>query len=121
MSVTVTYDYNFIKDATKETEGLVQRIYENRRYKIAQAFIDIVTPFVPVKSGDLRLSADIVDDGYAVKWSATNPRNGYDYAERQYKTEEYIHPRGGTDHWDTEAMFYEGETFLAKCEEILRK
>ena len=119
-SVSVTYDKDFIKDATAETENIVRKIYANRRYKIAQAFIDVCTPFVPVKSKALRNSAEIIDDGYAVKWSAENPNNGYDYAGIQYEIP-MQHPRGGTDHWDRDAMFYEGDTFIQKCEEILTK
>ena len=38
MGVEVSYDYDFIKDATKGVDNLVQRIYKNRRTQIAQAF-----------------------------------------------------------------------------------
>ena len=120
MSVSVQIDYDSVKDATRGVEDYVQRIYKDRRYQIAEAFIDIATPFVPIKDGDLRASATVVDGGYGVRWSATNPKNGYDYAGIQYNVP-MNHPRGGTDHWDQEAMFYEGDTFIQKCQEILTK
>ena len=121
MGVEVSYDYDFIKDATKGVDNLVQRIYKNRRTQIAQAFIDVCTPFVPVKTGALRESAQILDDGKAVKWSANNPKSGYDYAERQYYDASLQHPRGGIDHWDEAAMAYEGDTFMQRVEEILTR
>lgn len=120
MSVTVDIPYSDIKDVTNEIEGLVRRIFVNRRYPIAETFIDYCTPFVPVKSGALRSSATIVDNGYSVQWSAINPKSGYDYAQIQYEIP-FNHPRGGTDHWDQEMMWYEGENFVTAVAEILRK
>lgn len=120
MSVSVNVPLQEIKDYFDGVEGLVQRVYANRRYQIAETFVDVVTPFVPVKSGNLRASATILDDGRAVEWSAVNPRTGYNYAALQYEVP-MDHPRGGTDHWDQEAMWYEGDTFMDRVENILKK
>ena len=120
MSVSVQVDYDSVKDATRGIEDYVQRIYKDRRYQIAEAFIDIATPYVPIKDGDLRASATVVDNGYGIQWSAVNPKSGYNYAGIQYDVP-MNHPRGGTDHWDREALWYEGENFIQKCQEILTK
>ena len=120
MAVHVDIDYDSVKDATEGIEGLVQRIYANRRHKIAEAFIEVVTPFVPMKTGALRNSATIVDDGRAVTWHAENENTGYPYGDLQYEVP-YSHEYPETDHWDQAAMFYEGDTFIKKCEEILSK
>ena len=120
MSVRVEIPYSELKENIEYTENIVKRIYANRRNRIAEAFIDYCTPFVPIKSGALRSSATVVDNGYGVEWSATNPKSGYDYASVQYEVP-FEHPRGGTDHWDREMLFYEGDAFLSTVEEILTK
>jgi hypothetical protein len=51
------------------------------RQAIGQAFVDAVTPFVPMKSGQLRESGRATDDG-RVYWTATNL--GYNYAYAVY-------------------------------------
>lgn len=51
------------------------------RQEIGQAFVDAVTPFVPMKSGQLRASGRATDDG-RVYWTATN--KGYNYAYTVY-------------------------------------
>lgn len=51
------------------------------RLAIGEAFVDAVTPFVPMKSGALRDSGRATDDG-RVYWTATN--KGYNYASTVY-------------------------------------
>ena len=121
MSVTVDIPYDRVREATKGIEDYVQKIYEGRRYQIAEAFIDVVTPFVPVKHGYLRESATIVDSGHSVQWSAINPKTGYDYAGMQYETTWFEHPRGGYAEWDDIAMKYEGDTFIERVKDILER
>lgn len=121
MSVHVEIPYSDIRDATEDIEGLVRRIYENRRYQIAETFIDFCTPFVPVKKGNLRASATITDGGHSVQWSAINHKSGYDYAGIQYEVPMHHSTPGTTDHWDQEMMWYEGDNFIDAVAEILRK
>lgn len=121
MSVQVDISYSDIKECIDYTENMVKRIYANRRYQIAEKFIEYCTPFVPVKDGHLREGATIVDNGYAVEWSAINPRDGYDYAQIQYENEMFQHPKGGSAYWDREMMFYEGDAFLEEVKDILTK
>lgn len=121
MSVKVDIPYGAIRDSVRGIDDYVQRIYAGRRYQIAEEFIDTVTPFVPIKTGVLRSSATIIDNGYAVEWSATNPKNGYNYAPKQYEEIGYNHPRGGYAEWDQVAMAYEGEAFIEKVKDILAK
>lgn len=121
MSVSVDIPYSEIRDAVRGVEDYVQRIYAGRRYQVAETFIDTVTPFVPVKTGALRSGARIVDSGYGVQWSATNPKSGYDYASKQYYDTSYSHPKGGYAEWDKVAMAYEGDAFIEKVKDILEK
>ena len=121
MSVTVEVPFESIKEATSQMEGIVQRIYQNRRMQIAEAFVEVVTPFVPEKTGALRSSAEISADGRNVTWHAENPNNGYPYGDRQYEDTTYAHNFPQTDHWDQEAIWYEGDNFFKKCAEILNK
>ena len=120
MGVVVSIPYNEIRDSVRGLDDYVHRIYEGRRYQIAEEFIDLCTPFVPVKTGNLRLGASIVDNGYAVEWSAINPKNGFDYAPRQYY-EYFYHPIDGSDHWDEEMLLYEGDTFYERVKGILER
>ena len=108
-----------IKDALADAENTVKRIYEGRRYRIAETFIDFCTPYVPVKTGALREGAEIIDNGHAVTWSALSPK-GYDYANIQYN-EIFNHPIGGTNDWDYYMMIYEGDDFIEAVREILEK
>ena len=83
------------------------------RHDIGEEFVRIVTKYVPMKTGALRMSGRATDDG-RVYWSAVNPNSGYNYAEIQYYTQynhyttegtgpywvENVQP--GTDDWDNE-------------------
>ena len=97
-----------IKEALKRKAVSITQKPELRR-EIGQAFVDAVTPFVPMKEGALRESGSATTDG-RVYWTATN--KGYNYAAIQYETQynhyttkgtgpawaEKVHP--GTPEWD---------------------
>lgn len=83
------------------------------RQAIGEEFARIVTPYVPMKTGALRMSGRATSDG-RLYWSAINPNSGYNYAEIQYYTQynhyttegtgpywvEQVQP--GTSDWDNE-------------------
>ena len=108
-----------IKDYLEDAEDIVHRIYEGRRTQIAETFIEFCTPYVPIKTGQLRESAEVIDNGYAVRWSAESSK-GYDYAPIQYDVP-FNHPRGGTDNWDYHMLADIGDKFMDAVQEILKK
>lgn len=61
------------------------------RQRIGEAFIDAATPFVPMKSGDLRASGRATDDG-RIYWSSVH--RGYNYAAKLYDYDEEMWPEG---------------------------
>jgi hypothetical protein len=69
-----------IKEALGKRAISVTQKPELRR-AIGEAFVDAVTPFVPMKDGDLRDSGTATDDG-RVYWTATN--QGFNYAGYVY-------------------------------------
>lgn len=62
------------------------------RQEIGEQLVDIVTPFVPMKSGALRDSGRATDDG-RVYWTVTNAK-GYNYASTVYDYDGYRWPDG---------------------------
>lgn len=58
------------------------------RKAIGEEYIQLVTPFVPMRTGKLRSQASASGDG-RITWTATN-KHGYNYALTQYTTQ-YIH------------------------------
>lgn len=69
-----------IKEALGKRAISVTQMPELRQ-EIGQAFVDAVTPFVPMKSGQLRDSGRATTDG-RVYWTATN--RGFNYAATVY-------------------------------------
>ena len=83
------------------------------RQEIGEEFARVVTKYVPMKTGALRMSGRATSDG-RLYWSAINPNSGYNYAEIQYYTQynnyttdgtgpywvERVHP--GTNDWDND-------------------
>jgi hypothetical protein len=61
------------------------------RQEIGQAYVDAVTPFVPMKSGQLRDSGMATDDG-RVYWTAVN--KGFNYAATVYDYDGEMWPDG---------------------------
>jgi len=61
------------------------------RQEIGQAFVDAVTPFVPMKTGQLRESGRATADG-RVYWTATH--KGYNYAYTVYDPDGERWPEG---------------------------
>ena len=70
------------------------------RQEIGQAYVDAVTPFVPMKTGKLRESGSATTDG-RVYWTATS-RKGFNYADIQYNTEYAHYTTPGTGPFWTE-------------------
>ena len=81
---------SIIKNALGQRAISVTQMPELRR-EIGEAFIEVVTPFVPKKSGDLRDSGRATDDG-RVYWTAMN--KGFNYAQ-------YVYDEDG-DRWGPE-------------------
>ena len=61
------------------------------RQAVGQAFVDAVTPFVPMKSGQLRESGRATPDG-RLYWTATN--KGFNYASTVYDQDGEMWPDG---------------------------
>ena len=61
------------------------------RQAIGEEFVKVVTPFVPMRSGDLRESGRATDDG-RVYW--TSVHRGYNYADRVYDRDGELWPDG---------------------------
>ena len=72
------------------------------RQEIGQAYVDAVTPFVPMKTGKLRESGSATADG-RVYWTATSKR-GFNYADIQYNTEYNHYTTPGTGPFWTEKV-----------------
>lgn len=109
-----------LKNAEDAIESAVFDRWEECGPEIGEIFIQICTPFVPLKTGRLINSGHVVNSsksGIYVAWDAT--RKGFDYARRQYSTP-YSHPLQGIDHWDQYAMAQEGDTFIARVERELK-
>jgi hypothetical protein len=68
------------------------------RHDIGEEFARIVTKYVPMKTGALRMSGRATDDG-RLYWSAINPNNGYNYAQIQYENTAYKHKEPTCSHW----------------------
>lgn len=109
-----------LKYAEDALESAAFNKWEKHAHEIGEIFIEVCTPFVPLKTGRLIDSGHVVNsskEGIHVAWNAS--RKGFDYARRQYYNSEYEHPLQGTDHWDQEAMAVDGDVFVARCEEEL--
>lgn len=83
----------------RKTESITR--HPQLRQEIGLAYVNAVTPFVPMKTGKLRNSGNATTDG-RVYWTATS-KLGYNYAGIQYETqyENYTTPDTGpywTDH-----------------------
>lgn len=79
-------------------------------------------PLVPVESGRLVASGQVVHDGdgAAVVYSATNPADGYDYAVKQHEDAELHHPNGGQDKYLEQPMHTEHEAVGGAMAEVVR-
>ena len=77
----------------RKTESITR--HPQLRQEIGLAYVDAVTPFVPMKTGKLRGSGNATTDG-RVYWTATS-KLGYNYAGIQYETqyENYTTPDTG--------------------------
>ena len=102
------------------------------RQKIGEAYVKAVTPFVPVKSTDLRESGRATDDG-RVYWTAVN-KYGDNYAGYVFDPDETRWPDGEYSHSQTSGKYprwtehvqpqpgneaYDG--FIAEVTDIVRK
>lgn len=79
-----------IKTALKQKAESVTKTPELRQ-AIGEEFVEAVTPFVPMKSGDLRASGRATDDG-RVYW--TSVHRGYNYANKVYDEDGLLWPDG---------------------------
>lgn len=82
---------HIIKEAIGKRGVSITQMPELRQ-QIGEAFLAVVTPFVPAKSSQLRGSGRATDDG-RVYWTATNKR-GDNYAGYVYDQEETRWPEG---------------------------
>ena len=81
---------SIIKEALgKRAVSITQK--PDLRQEIGQAFVSAVTPFVPMKSGQLRESGRATDDG-RVYWTATH--RDFNYAHTVYDPEGERWPDG---------------------------
>lgn len=87
---------NIIKEAMGERMISITQNPELRQ-QIGEAFLDVVTPYIPAKSGQLRSSGRATDDG-RVYWTAMNKRGDnyagyvYDPDETRWPDGEYVKP-----------------------------
>ena len=114
-----------IKSSLKNSEEVLGSAaldkWQTHGDQIGEIFIEICTPLVPKRSGDLINTGKVIassKEGIYVGWQGT--RRNFDYARAQYYNTEYNHPIQGTDHWDQAAMAQEGDVFVARCERELK-
>ena len=95
------------RDVNKILEKKVRAIRNNPELDAAiqKQLLGIIEPYVPYKSGRLSESAKITKKG--IRYSAKDPKTGYNYTEDQYHIPmnhtTAVHPKA-TDHWDIVAM-----------------
>ena len=117
--VRVTVDKSFNKNAENAVNLIAKERFNEHKHEIAEEFIQICTPFIPLDTGQLIASGHVVNSGkdeVAVAWNRS--KRGFDVAREQYY-HPHNHTGMRTDHWDQAAMAYEGDTFIARCEQIL--
>ena len=117
--VRVTIDKSCLEEAKEKVNFFARLKYRRKKEAIGDAFLEIVTPYVPYQTGELINSGHLVNtskDEIAVAWSKT--KKGFDVAREQYY-HPHNHLSGRTDHWDKAAMDYDGELFRQRCEDIL--
>lgn len=81
---------SIITKALKQKAESITKAPELRQ-EIGQKFVEAVTPFVPMKSGDLRESGRATDDG-RVYW--TSVHREYNYANKLYDEYGVLWPDG---------------------------
>jgi hypothetical protein len=105
-----------IKEALgRRAESVTQK--PELRQTIGQEYVYAVTPFVPMKHGDLRESGSATTDG-RVYWTATN--RGYNYAAIQYETQYNNYTTPGTGPYWTEKMSPNSPEFRADVYDAFR-
>ena len=117
--VRVTVDKSYQKNAQNAVESICYNQFGENAYDIGETFIQICTPYVPWRTGELAGSGHVVNtskDELSVAWNKS--KNGFDIAREQYY-HPHNHLEGRTDHWDQTAMEYSGELFRQRCEKIL--
>ena len=117
--VRVKIDTSFLGEANTKVTALAKQDYYDHREEIGEAFIEVVTPYVPLRTGELINSGHVVNtskEEIAVAWNKS--KKGFDIAREQYY-HPHNHLPGRTDHWDKAAMEYDGELFRQRCEDIL--
>lgn len=89
----------------------------------AHVLLDKSQPLVPVRSGVLIASGQVVTDGEgaAVVYTATNPRDGYDYAIKQHEDTSLNHPNGGQAKYLEQPMNTEHAAVGEAMAETVRK
>lgn len=89
----------------------------------AHALLAASKPGVPVRSGELVASGEVVQDGIgaAVAYSATNPKDGYNYAIKQHEDMDLNHPNGGGPKWLENAMNTEHVVITEAMAAVMRK
>lgn len=117
--VSVKVDNAFFGKAKTAVDSVTRAKFRENKEEIGDAFLEIVTPYVPLRTGELINSGHVVNtsgDNVAVAWNKS--KKGFDIAREQYY-HPHNHPIQGTDHWDKAAMAYEGDVFRQRCENIL--
>ena len=118
------------KTMNKIIEGVLDRKAESitkdpdLRQEIGTVLVDVVTPYVPMKTGQLRDSGRATTDG-RLYWTAIDPKTGENYAYKQYTTQynHYTTPgtgpywvnnvQPGTPDWD--------DTFISTITPIIKR
>ena len=120
VSVTVTFDARQLKhDINELLDEKVRAVRSDKElyHNILEKVAKYSEPYVPKDKGQLRASATITDRG--LRYSATNPKDGYNYAGIQYDNESYRHRPPETHHWVDVALAENWDDFVLDVAEMV--
>ena len=126
MSVKVTVNKFQINEALETLDKAAIDKFSQHRLEIGEEFVEICTQYVPYDFEN-KTPVHLAYQGHAyiseskdelkAVWSRT--KNGFDVAYAQYYGS-YNHPYPRDGHWDQVAMYYKGDVFRKRVENILK-
>ena len=114
-----------IKEVRDNVNQLIRKkvdsaLYEDSIDEIAELYKDAIEHYVPLKDGELRGNAKVVDGAVVYSAKAKRRSGNYDYAEYQYENEfANRHTPGTYGHWNTHLTTAEKQTFYEQVKEII--
>ena len=110
--IQIRVDGRELRGAVQKIESDLIRLTENPAIKtsIHQKWADLIEPWVPIRSGNLRGSTVIDENG--IEYTASSPYNGYHYSGLQYYETGFNHKGITTDHWAAVAKPYVWDSLI---------